>query len=300
MARGTQHRKRRPTANARVAQPVPAPKRAKAKVPGWEDQLFFSRLRHHAKWVFVFLALAFGLGFVLFGVGSGSTGITQAMQNLFNSSSGGGSSLSSLQKKVKQHPKNAAAWRALASKLEQDQKVDRSIVALQHYVKLAPKDESSLQELAGLYTRRASDYYNLYNAGLARSQIVSPNSIFRPSPKSALGKAYANQDPFLTLANTGIQAKQNAALTRLSVLNSQSENAYKKLVKLAPDNASYQIQLGEVATNLGDTPTAEKALKTFLKLAPNDSLAPTAKQALKQLAASAAKTTTTAKKSGGG
>ena len=35
-----------------------------------EDTLFFTRLRRHAKWMFVFLALIFGLGFVVFGVGS--------------------------------------------------------------------------------------------------------------------------------------------------------------------------------------------------------------------------------------
>ena len=33
-----------------------------------EDTMFFPRLRRHAKWMFLFLALAFGLGFVGFGV----------------------------------------------------------------------------------------------------------------------------------------------------------------------------------------------------------------------------------------
>ena len=54
MARGTQHRKRRPAANARVAQPAAASRSGRSR-PSWEDQLFFSRLRAHAKWVFVFL-----------------------------------------------------------------------------------------------------------------------------------------------------------------------------------------------------------------------------------------------------
>jgi len=67
VARGTQHRKRRPTADARV---TPEPKRKESRHDAWEDQLFFSRLRNHAKWVFVLLALVFGLGFVLFGIGS--------------------------------------------------------------------------------------------------------------------------------------------------------------------------------------------------------------------------------------
>jgi len=36
--------------------------------------MFFPRLRRHAKWMFLFLALAFGLGFVGFGVGAGGVG----------------------------------------------------------------------------------------------------------------------------------------------------------------------------------------------------------------------------------
>ena len=50
--------------------------------------------------------LAFGLGFVIFGVGSGSTGISDALQNAFNFGSSG-TSISSLEKKVAKHPENA-------------------------------------------------------------------------------------------------------------------------------------------------------------------------------------------------
>ena len=75
MARGTQHRKRRPTSNAAVAQKAKSKPAKPVKQDSWEDQLFFPRLRRHAKWVFVLLAFAFAFSFVLFGVGSGSTGI---------------------------------------------------------------------------------------------------------------------------------------------------------------------------------------------------------------------------------
>jgi hypothetical protein len=51
--------------------------------------MFFPKLRAQAKWMFVFLALVFGLGFVVFGVGSGvgGTGIGDLLQG-----GGGGSS----------------------------------------------------------------------------------------------------------------------------------------------------------------------------------------------------------------
>src|SRR5581483_10994383 len=182
MARGTQHRKRRPRPSAHaVAQPAPRPRKAKRSAPSWEDQLFFSRLKRHAKWVFVALAIAFAAGFVFFGVGSGSTGITDIMQNFFSRSSSGSTSLSALQKKTAKHPKVAANWRALATKLEQEQKTERAIIALEHYTKLEPKDESSLEELAGLYSRRASDYYTLYSNIANQNQLVGAESIFRPA-----------------------------------------------------------------------------------------------------------------------
>ncbi len=294
MARGTQHRKRRPATNAGVAQtsPAPKPKQRGVKHERWEDQLFFARLRGHAKWVFVFLAFVFAFSFVLFGVGSGSTGITDAMQSLFTRSSGG-TSLSSLQKKVKEHPKSPAAWRALATKLEADQKIDRAATALQRYTTLKPKDEGAIQELAGLYIRRASDYYTLYGVARYAQDLVSPTSPFRPLSTKSIGKALADGNPILADQNTQVTTRVNAALSKLEVFNAKSEDAYKKLVALAPTNATYQLQLGEVAANLGDNKTAKAAYTTFLKLAPNDSLAPHARQRLKQLAAAPSATTTT-------
>ena len=70
--------------------------------------MFFPRLRRHAKWMFVFLAVALGGGFVLFGVGAGGTGVGDIFRG------GGGSSgvpsISSAEKKTEKNPKNVQAW----------------------------------------------------------------------------------------------------------------------------------------------------------------------------------------------
>ena len=109
MARGTQHRKRRTPSNARVAAPAPKAKAKAVKHDRREDQLFFSRLRLHAKWVFVLMILVFAVGFVVFGVGSGSTGISDVLQNFFSRSTVSGSSAAGLRKKADAHPKDAAS-----------------------------------------------------------------------------------------------------------------------------------------------------------------------------------------------
>ena len=65
----------------------------------------------------------------------------------------------------------------------------------------------------------------------------------------------------------------------------EREGVYKKLAKLSPEDAITQYSLALAASDSGDTKTAIAAYKAFLKLAPSDSQAPTARAALKQLEA---------------
>src|SRR5207247_1750012 len=56
----------------RSTPPAPPPRRPRGATPkSVEETLFFNRLRNHAKWVFVVLAVAIAGGLVVFGVGSG-------------------------------------------------------------------------------------------------------------------------------------------------------------------------------------------------------------------------------------
>src|SRR5438552_1479953 len=113
MARGAAQTQRQ-----QRAQPQPKKKRS---APSWEEQLFFSRLRRHAKVMYVLLALAFGIGFVAFGVGSGSTGIGDILRGNFG---GGGTSTSSRikapQKKIAHNPNDMTAYVTLSGFYQQD------------------------------------------------------------------------------------------------------------------------------------------------------------------------------------
>src|ERR687886_137900 len=81
---------------------------AKRKPQSYESTMFFPRLRAQAKWVFVFLAAVFALGFVFFGVGSGSTGLGDILRGNFNifGSSSGTSTSSAVKKALKRTEKN--------------------------------------------------------------------------------------------------------------------------------------------------------------------------------------------------
>jgi cytochrome c-type biogenesis protein CcmH/NrfG len=294
VARGTQHRKRRPAADARsaaVAQP-----RKKQKPPQWQDELFFQRLRNHAKWMFVLLALAFALGFVFFGVGSGSTGISDLLQNALNFGSSGGTSLSKLEKKTQKHPQEAQAWRDLATAYEQKQRPQDAVNALERYTALRPKDQGALAELASQYGRLATNYSNDYQAAqLDAASQSSPGAAFAPASTTPFGKAFndpaALKDPIASAVQTLASTRQSTAYSNYQTAQKNAEAAYAKLSALSPNDATTQIQLGQAAQAAGDTKAAVAAYKKFLKLAPADPLAPQVKQVLKSLAATAARTT---------
>ena len=90
--------------------------------------MFFPRLRRHAKWMFIFLALAFGLGFVGFGVGAGGIGIG----DVFRDAAGGTGvpSISDSEQKVLDNPKNAKAFKDLATAHQAAGSIDEAIEAL--------------------------------------------------------------------------------------------------------------------------------------------------------------------------
>ncbi|MFL5925897.1 MAG: tetratricopeptide repeat protein [Gaiellaceae bacterium] len=294
MARGTQHRKRRPAANARAAA-VAAPKRRKP--PEWQEQLFFQRLRTHAKGAYVALAVAFVLTFVLLGVGSGSSGVSDVLQNMFNFGSSSGTSISSLQKKTASHPNNATAWRDLATAFEQKSRTQDAINALQRYGALRPKDQSALEELAGQYSSLANNYATDYsNAQAAASTQAPPDATFAPPTTTPLGKAFADsaalKDPISAAVQSQSSTQQTSAYTKYQQAQKNAEQTYQKLAALTPKDATIQIQLGQAAQSAGDNPGAIAAYKQFLKLAPTDPLAPQVKQALTSLQPTASSSTT--------
>ena len=291
MARGTQHIRKRPRADApRVA------KRGRRKANTQESQLFFERLRGGAKWVFVFLALVFGLGFVLFGVGSGSSGIGDVLRNQFNFGGGGSTSVSDLQKKTREHPSDAAAWRDLGSRLATDGRTDESIAAWERYTALRPKDDTGLRQLAGLLTTRARDLQTEAQLASYQAQSVA-GTPFQPAATSPLGRAFNDpaslQDPVSQAVANLANQKASEAYSKLSSVQSKAIATYKKLIAVDPSDPTLQIQLADVSLNSGDTQTAVAAYKKFLKLAPDDPLAPAVRKQLKALKASASQSTST-------
>jgi len=258
--------------------------RASGQATAVEQTLFFTKIRKRAKWVFVFLALAFAVGFVVFGVGtSGGGGIGDILQG--RSSSPSGPSVDDAQKKVDANPRDPAALRELATALQNDARSDDAIPILERYSRLKPQDADALNELATLYQARAARLRGQAQLAQLRVQLAAPERDILPASTTPLGKALGTM-PISNAVSTAAQQQFNQKLTQMQGAYRQAEQVYERIVVLQPENAAAQRELGYAAVYASDNATATTAFKRFLELAPDDPEAPLIKQQLKQLEAS--------------
>ncbi|MDX6490808.1 MAG: hypothetical protein QOD43_1053, partial [Gaiellaceae bacterium] len=265
--------------------PKEPPKKRKRAAPAYEQAMFFPRLRRQAKWVFVFLALVFAVGFVAFGVGSGSTGISDILRGNFFG--GGGTSTSSLakekQKAIARNPKDISAYLDLAGIYQQNQDETKALATLSKAEQVAPKNFDVLNRIAGIYSGQAElERQNAQNAQI----VYFENTVAPPGldPSSTLGQAITS-DPYSDVLKT----RANEAYSKMVSAFTKAEGAYKQLVSAAAgtsQEANAQLQLAGAAQISGDTATAVSAYTRFLKIAPDSPNALAVRQTLAQLKAS--------------
>jgi tetratricopeptide (TPR) repeat protein len=247
----------------------------------YEDTLFFNRLRTHAKWVFVLLILVFGLGFVVFGVGSSSLGLG----DIFNGvrSGGGNPSIDKPLKATQKNPKDATAWKDLATAYDAKGDFTSALPAWQQYTQLRPKDTDGLNSLAQDYTQQLqAQSTEAQNAQLAAQQ--AQGGTLQPPTSTPLGKALGSlSDPIGELSSTAASTQYQEALSAFQQTAAGLVATYQKLAKLQPNEPGVQLQLAQIAENVGDTLVAIDAYKRFLKIAPDDASAPQAKARIKAL-----------------
>jgi tetratricopeptide (TPR) repeat protein len=269
-----------------------APRRRQKQPKTWEEQLFFSRLRNHAKWMFVFLALVFGVGFVAFGVGTGSNGLSDVLKNNFLFNSGGTSGdVGKAQKQVKKHPNDAAAYLALSRALQAANKRDEAIAPMERYTRLRPKDSDALRELASLYLTKGQRFQDQAQAAQAETQASSPGTIFTPPTSTKLGQAIG-EDAVAGAVSTLARTQLTTAYSGMQEAFGKAVATYKRLATVNPKDSSAQFELAQTAEQTGDLRTAIAAYKRFLVLAPQDPSAPGVRARIKQLKAQAQNTPT--------
>jgi tetratricopeptide (TPR) repeat protein len=242
--------------------------------------MFFPRLRRHAKWMFLFLALAFALGFVGFGVGAGGIGFG----DIIKGSGGGGPSVSKAQQRVLDNPKDAQAYRDLATAQQAHGDVDGAIQSLQSYNALRPRDTDALRELASLYLSKTSAAQQQLQILQFRAAYLAPGSI--RSTIFALNGTPLAEDPITSAVSSSYQQEISTASSDLQTNSAAAVDAYKKITQIRPKDPAVQLELAQAAQSAGDTATTIAAYRAFLRLAPKDPTAPEVRRILKQLQAS--------------
>lgn len=242
--------------------------------------MFFPKLRRHAKWMFVFLALVFGLGFVIFGIGSDQgTGVGDLFRD---GGAAGGISISDARERVQANPRDAEAKRQLATALQTEGQTNQAIVVLGEYVTLRPKDDGALRELASLYLAKAGARQRDAQEAQLRATYVTGDPAFSTQLEIAEGQALA-QDPILEAVGNEANEVITAAYTEAQEAFTSATQTYERIVALSPRDPNIQLELAQTAQQAGNAPRAIEAYKRFLKLAPDDPTAPLVKEQIKAL-----------------
>ena len=242
--------------------------------------MFFPKLRARAKWVFLFLAIAFAASFVLFGVGTGFGGLQDIL--LQERQIGGGPSESDARERTEANPRDPQAWRDLSTALQNKGEIEESIQPLSRYVALEPGDVDAKRELAGLYLRRADERRTEAQLAQIALQEEVPGQLFQPPSSSKVGQALGT-DPLEEALASRYNEQLNAAFTAMSADYRRAVVVYKQIAKAQPNDAPTQFELAQTAEAASDIPSAIAAYKRFLKLAPEDANASAVRERVKQL-----------------
>jgi len=250
------------------------------------EQLFFSRLRRKAKFMYFLLAILFALTFAFLGVGSGSSGLSDLFRNI-NVFSSSGPSVSSAQKEIRKHPNLPKGYRDLATAYEGKGETASAITALQQYVGIAKKDGKALSELAGLQLSQAADLQNQYAQAYENAQAASPSSSFLPTGKLGTG---LGTNPIQSAQSSLAQEAAGNLYQQLSLAYAGAVSTYQQLAKLQPGNSDAEFQLGNTAQTAAQitgqasyNTAAVKAYKRYLKLNPDSATAAQVRQLIKTL-----------------
>jgi tetratricopeptide (TPR) repeat protein len=251
--------------------------------------MFFPRLRRQAKWMFVFLAVVFGLGYVIFNVGGSipGTGLGDVLQGLGQEGSAGPSA-SDARDRIKEHPNDPAGYRDLATALQRDGKNDEAVEPLSRYVQLRPNDRAALGQLAGLYlTQARKGQDEATNAQFQLSQLTGDD--FLPGQSSKFGQAFS-QGRITQMLSTELNQKLSQSYLAAQQAYQNATQTYKKLVAAIPNSQEAEqpsifLQLAFAAQSANDLKQAIAAYKRYLVLAPDSPQEDAVRAQIKQLEA---------------
>lgn len=251
--------------------------------------MFFPRLRRQAKWMFVFLAVIFGLGYVIFNVGGSipGTGLGDILQNIGQNTAG--PSEGDARDKIKDHPNDPQGYLDLATALQRKGQNDEAIAPLERYVQLKPRDRSALGQLSGLYMTQGRNAQDAAAQIQFRINELTGGDVFSPGQSSKFGQEFGQGRVTQVLTTDLNQQLRQHYITAQGAYKNATDT-YKKLIAATPDaqeaeQPSIFLQLAFAAQSANDLKSAISAYKRYLVLAPDSTQEEFVREQIKQLEA---------------
>lgn len=220
--------------------------------------------------MYVLLAVLFALTFAVLGVGSGQGGLDQIFNTIFGG--GGGTSVSSLEKKVHKDPRNAQAWNDLALKYGEKNRTEDAIAAMQRYVALRPKSVAGLNQLGQFQLQEAQLQANDWQQAQSYANAWAGQG-YRPVVVTGKLAQGLGTDPLASAAQQQGSTAQAAASVKRSTAQATYRQAlatFRKVAVLQPRSADAETQIAiaaETALNaLQDTSFVVPEVAAYRKL----------------------------------
>ncbi len=240
--------------------------------------------------MFVFLAVVFGLGYVIFNVGGSipGTGLGDVFQGLAQEGNTG-PGVDDSRDKIKDNPNDATGYRDLSMALQREGRNTEAIQPLERYVQMRPTDREALRQLGSLHMAQARVYEE--QGAIARAQLteLTGGDVLTPGTQTPFGQEFAS--PQITrLESEKYNQQLNQAYLGLQQEYKDATRVFEKLVAVTPDELEADeplifLQLAQAAQSAGDLKVAIKAYERYLVIAPDSASAKAVKAQLPQLRA---------------
>ena len=260
------------------------------------------RMRKNGKWVFLALAVVFGITFVFAGVGTSGPSLVDLIgQNNDSSPTTTAADSSAVQKAeaaTKASPEDPQVWIDLAQAEVAAGQLDKVPAAAKQAATLAPKDATVQAAIADVYLAQAAAALQKAQTMYAEAQGGGTVNGRSAVPQQVIPGQSSGATPFQTAQESIASAKFSDVSAKVSPLQTEASDAYKAAVEaqtivteLNADDPAAWFRLGQIATAANDTTGAIAAYERFIKLAPDDPLTSKVKDEIKRLQESLASST---------
>jgi tetratricopeptide (TPR) repeat protein len=246
--------------------------------------MFFPKLRRRAKWVFLFLAVAFAGSFVFFGVGAGGSGIGDYLSDLLNRPvATDGPNLDDARAAVQQNPDDPQARLDLATAAQREGEFDEAIAALERYRTMRPEDADALRTLTALYAQKIGEAQDRADIATGEAAEASLPKTFAPADSPFLQEILGNEISDSVSAQAEARAQAANAEVQSNALLQQSVLA--DLTELVDDEPLLFLQYAQASETAQDYQTAIEAYEEYLDRSPNNPNAELIEQRVESLRA---------------